>query len=497
MKDPNEIEREKAALIIQCCYRGWVVRRAHKDFFRKIHYRKFIIKEIISFEKQYMEKINSILVNVKQPLITDIDRYKKFLTVEKVNLIFSNLDEILGLHQDIFEVLTTSNTAISIGRIYLEMLPKFKIYLDYVKNYNLAFKIYAKLENYIDFSSFMEGLYLPSYLISPIQHTPRYVLLFADLTKNTNPQNEDYTRLQQLVDVARKTASEINQSITASPPDQSEEEESEEEIEEVEVPQAQVGKGKHSTVKHLSPNTSQNSGNSPFKRPASASSKRKPRNSIIMHKNAIDKVLSDSENHLSTPYTSQDFSHLPSYLRPTQASLAWSKNKVELPSIPKMRISTNSQDKIDNPYVYSHLPPSKAPPSELFIDRSTPKNKPEWKSATKTPTTDYTKITKKIIRPTSPLPKPNFYSPTLTSTKTNSSPTLLDFSSSLPTSSKPPIFNNNNNNNNSNSNNNNSNFKLSSSKKSLSSNSLLSSSSSDGNNSEPKSTSVSVTVSST
>eukprot|EP01133_Synstelium_polycarpum_P014562 gene14562-17211_t len=280
--------------------------------------------------------------------------------------------------------------------------------MPYVKNYNNAFKIYSSLVDEESFAELIEVFgYLPSYLISPIQQTPRYVLLFSDLLKNTNPQNQDYANLTTLIEMVRATATKINECITSST-------ENDDEI-------------------YESP-----------KRPASASSKRRPRNSLSMHKKAIDAVLSSP-----TPSGNdqQDYSHIPSYLRPTAASSGWSRSKVEAPSTPQWRFSSNASSEL--PYTPSsstgstmYIPPS----SPLFIDRSPMKNQPQWRPSSPAPKSFtypkeiYTRSTKTLAnRPVSPPPKPNFYSSS-TDTGSSSSNTSTPTALSHPNSPLIPVF---------------------------------------------------------
>ncbi|KAM9959100.1 hypothetical protein ACTFIR_000154 [Dictyostelium discoideum] len=437
----GELEREKSIVIIQKWVRGWLVRKQHLEFFKKIKIRKFVINEIIGFEKTYISKITYLLENLKIPLLQNTN-----ISHDKVNNIFSNIEEIRELHITIYNKLIETKPLI-ITELYLEMLPKFTIYYPYVKNYNNAYKIYSTLsEEDEEFAQLAESFgYLPSFLILPVQQTPRYLLLFSELAKNTNIQNSDYKNMQKLIETIRETAKEINDCITSNENDDDD----------------------NSTFSNSSSGSSNKSNNSnSIKRPASASSKRKPRNSIAMHKKAIDAVLSDGAGN------NNDYSHLPSYLRPTQASSAWSRSKVELSPSPKWRFSQTVQDR---QYVYDNpLPTGISPYSELFSENKlhTPKkqsttssqqNQP-WKPPSKSTTSiqdNCHKITKNTtFRPISPPPpKPNFY--TVNNSNNN---------------------NNNNNSNNNNNNNTNNNNSMNSSSSSISSIGSVNSGISNGSN---------------
>ncbi|EGC31953.1 hypothetical protein DICPUDRAFT_82194 [Dictyostelium purpureum] len=389
----GEIEIENSVIIIQKWVRGWLVRRQHIDFFKKIKIRKFVINEIIGTEKNYISKINHLLEHLKKPLLEN-SSYSK----EIIYGIFSNIDEIRDLHIDIYNRLIEAKPLV-ITEVYLEMISKFTIYFPYVKNYNNAYKIYTELSEDEEFLSLAEQFaYLPSYLISPVQHTPRYIMLFSELTKNTNPQNPDHPNLSKLIQLIRDMAKQINDCITSNDND---------EEDDIDI----------NSFSKSSTSQSSNSRGNIMKRPASASSKRKPRNSIAMHKKAIDAVLSDS----SGASANNDYSHLPSYLRPTLASSAWSRSKVEYSPSPKWRFSMSNSisDSFDpsiplEPYTDKN---SNSTPKKLTNNSS---SLPPWRPASKSVSSvadNCTKITKKTLftRPVSPPPKPNFHMP-ITST---------------------------------------------------------------------------------
>ncbi|GAM28564.1 hypothetical protein SAMD00019534_117400 [Acytostelium subglobosum LB1] len=353
MKDPYTGSQVVAAVTIQRVVRGWLVRRSHTEFFRKIKYRKYIIREIINFENTYIKKLSLLIEQLKKPLLKHY--YRKIITVDKVNQLFANIEDILQLHIKLVSMFDKPPPCL-IGSIYMEFIPQFTTYLPYVKNYNNAFKIYSSLVDNEDFSSLIESFgYLPSYLILPIQQTPRYVLLFSDLLKHTNLQNQDYDNLVRLIDTVKVTASSINECLTSN--------DNEEDT-------------------HDLP-----------RRPASASSNRKPRNSIAIHKKAFDAVLSGN-----IIMAEQDYANIPSYLRPTFASNGWSRTKTPPPARNQWR------------------PTSQASPYH-----------------------DVHKMTKSIPRPPSPLPKPNFCGGADTGSSSSSPRTMTSTSTTTTTTSTTSI----------------------------------------------------------
>jgi len=114
----------------------------------------------------------------------------------------------------------------TIGDLFVEFGPLFKLYGAYAMNHELAVEVIRSLiENEVDKGvyarHFTEGMSNPrtrnasveDYLIRPIQRVPRYKLLLEGLIKCTEPSHPDYDLLIEGLDTISDAASHINESI--------------------------------------------------------------------------------------------------------------------------------------------------------------------------------------------------------------------------------------------------------------------------------------------
>ena len=93
-----------------------------------------------------------------------------------------------------------------IGDILLGMVKVFKVYTNYVNNYNASIAEIGRLKKTSrEFKAFLNetmkkcgGHDLSSYLVLPIQRIPRYVLLFEELSKYTPEEHPDSAPLRQV-----------------------------------------------------------------------------------------------------------------------------------------------------------------------------------------------------------------------------------------------------------------------------------------------------------
>eukprot|EP01090_Pellita_catalonica_P010052 TRINITY_DN2138_c0_g1_i4.p1 TRINITY_DN2138_c0_g1~~TRINITY_DN2138_c0_g1_i4.p1 ORF type:complete len:583 (+),score=61.55 TRINITY_DN2138_c0_g1_i4:174-1922(+) len=120
--------------------------------------------------------------------------------------IFSNIDAILALNLILLTRLEERVDAWSnqqnIGDIFVHMAPHLKMYSKYCNNYDHAVALLDLYSNtYNLFADFLrtcrdfpeaKSLSLHSFLIMPVQRTPRYIMLLADLHANTWESHSDY-----------------------------------------------------------------------------------------------------------------------------------------------------------------------------------------------------------------------------------------------------------------------------------------------------------------
>jgi len=162
-----------------------------------------------------------------EPLLTT---KRGVLPQDKIKTIFSDVGIIHMINRDflrelnlLFEDMSDleNNMEAKLGDLFLRRAATFKLYSNYVNNYDLAeMTMHECLRKYKPFAQFLEevsdrlleeGLRqtdLASHLILPIQRLPRYSLLLADLIKHSDadPSSSGYAFIQNaLLEINRIT----------------------------------------------------------------------------------------------------------------------------------------------------------------------------------------------------------------------------------------------------------------------------------------------------
>lgn len=195
-----------------------------KEDARKRHIRRtYIVQEIFDTEKNYVEGLTHMVNAYMQPLIEKAQsRRDMIITPQQIKLIFSSVEIILnfastllGKLQDRMELW---NETTCIGDIFLEVMPFFVSYVDYVNNYPTALETLNGLHSNERFQAFLDrvekerpDLYLPSVIVSPVQRIPRYILLLSDLLKHTDPEHPDYAHLEKAAEKILEIGNHINE----------------------------------------------------------------------------------------------------------------------------------------------------------------------------------------------------------------------------------------------------------------------------------------------
>lgn len=155
-------------------------------------------------------------------------RSEGVITEGEINVIFSNIVEILNLNQillqDLEERMKTWNDKTTlIGDVLCKFVPYLKSYIVYARMNEKAQELLMTVETkpaYCEFvksweklSDVQQGGGLRAYLILPIQRIPRYELFIKDLVKSTDPSHPDYNNLSKAYDEVKEVNHKINESI--------------------------------------------------------------------------------------------------------------------------------------------------------------------------------------------------------------------------------------------------------------------------------------------
>ncbi|KAJ5079841.1 faciogenital dysplasia protein [Anaeramoeba ignava] len=213
----EDLKRE-SAIKIQAALRGFFQRKIT----RIIKKRKNISEEILNTEITYVDMLKKVRDLYLYPL-----RKLQVIPENKVKIIFSHLENILLVNENMLNKLVERfgskpwHFEQKIGDIFLELTPFFKIYTNYINNYNQSMGMLNELRSKNGkFSKFLEDVKnlpesqnfpLESLLITPIQRIPRYSLLLDSLFNNTPAQHPDYNNLRQASQKAQEIAEYINE----------------------------------------------------------------------------------------------------------------------------------------------------------------------------------------------------------------------------------------------------------------------------------------------
>lgn len=211
----------KKIVLIQTFMRG---KKAKKLFLlrkKKLRYRNCIIEELIQSEGKYKNSLFCIKNNVILKF-----REKKFMTKEVEYTVFSTLENICELSENLHTILNGIfeggfiKHRTKIAEVILKMMPYFKLYTPYFNNFDQSRvcleklrKSNGKLAIWLKENEHMpqlENLDLSSLLIKPIQRLPKYVLLFKDLKKNTEEAHPDYRNIVETLEKFEQINNELN-----------------------------------------------------------------------------------------------------------------------------------------------------------------------------------------------------------------------------------------------------------------------------------------------
>jgi len=194
--------------------------------------RLMIVKELRTTEENYVNALSKMKKEFMEPLLTT---KRGILPQDKIKTIFSDVGIIHMINRDflrelniLFEDLPDleANMEAKLGDLFLRRAATFKLYSNYVNNYDLAeMTMHECLRKYKPFAQFLEevsdrlleeGLRqtdLASHLILPIQRLPRYSLLLADLIKHSDADatSSGYAFIQNALLEINRITSVVNE----------------------------------------------------------------------------------------------------------------------------------------------------------------------------------------------------------------------------------------------------------------------------------------------
>ncbi|KAI9189171.1 hypothetical protein H9P43_000599 [Blastocladiella emersonii ATCC 22665] len=190
--------------------------------------RERAVQEILSTERSYVEMLRILVECFARPLRVLAKSSKRpLLSPPDANMLFGNVEEVLGLHETFLRGLEERMSAWHphqyLSDLFLSFSPFLNVYKPFVINYPSALKTLDRLSrDSADFAKYLQdalldprtnGLELRSYLILPVQRIPRYVMLLDLVAKHTSLLHPDYTGLLSAADTIREFADDLNHAV--------------------------------------------------------------------------------------------------------------------------------------------------------------------------------------------------------------------------------------------------------------------------------------------
>lgn len=129
-------------ILLQSKVRQWLVHKRIAPILKRKKQRDLVIKEIYYSEIIYHDNLELITKLYIPSLDGSISSQRRICTPQTIQSIFSNIELILNLSSELLsrmdEVDLVSDSHPHFGDIFLKLIPFFKLYTEYVNNFDYA-----------------------------------------------------------------------------------------------------------------------------------------------------------------------------------------------------------------------------------------------------------------------------------------------------------------------------------------------------------------------
>ena len=222
LKKVSEDESSANKIIrIQAVARGFLARKIKRKLNKMNKKRLMVMKEIVSTEETYLQSLKLLFVTFRNKMS---DPSCPFLGSEAKMIIPASVGPLLEIHttflEELKERLEKWHPYCVVAELFLNQVANLQIYLTYVSTYEHAVEALrrAKVRNR-ETGQWVKQIFnelgertseLNTYLITPIQRLPRYVLLLSSIKKYTPEDHPDVHELQEAIEAIEQTTSHIN-----------------------------------------------------------------------------------------------------------------------------------------------------------------------------------------------------------------------------------------------------------------------------------------------
>eukprot|EP00475_Leptophrys_vorax_P008255 TRINITY_DN1530_c0_g1_i5.p2 TRINITY_DN1530_c0_g1~~TRINITY_DN1530_c0_g1_i5.p2 ORF type:complete len:479 (+),score=123.00 TRINITY_DN1530_c0_g1_i5:317-1753(+) len=177
--------------------------------------RQKIIDEIVATELTYKSHLATVIAEFIAPLRQAAANKTIAITEVHIRAIFSNIEVIHSLHETLAKMLQEDPD--SVAAVFERFGAFLKIYTEYVNSYDKSNseletlkKTNKKFRNFLQSKSGKGFMDIRSYLITPIQRIPRYILLLKELLKQTPQDHEQRKSLERSFEKIQDIADFVN-----------------------------------------------------------------------------------------------------------------------------------------------------------------------------------------------------------------------------------------------------------------------------------------------
>lgn len=182
--------------------------------------RQEAIHELLQGEKELVEDLGLVVKVFLGPM-----KNLSLITENEMSTIFSNIEELIKVHEDIVEKLQGLQSPLgiydSITEVVVDWIPKLACYATYCSNQISAKEIFDSVSTrttVADFlercrsSSFSRKLDLWSFLDTPRRRLPKYLLLLKNIIKMTLLSHPDKQGLQKAIESLHVILADVDKS---------------------------------------------------------------------------------------------------------------------------------------------------------------------------------------------------------------------------------------------------------------------------------------------
>lgn len=199
-----------------------------KDLEKQLRLRVCVLTEILQTERDYVGTLEFLVSAFLQRMIQHAaSRVDKNVTEETVKTLFSNIEDILGVHKEFLSMIEQClqpepSAQHELGSCFLQFKHRFSIYDEFCSNHEKAQRLLLELNKMRTVRTFLLGCMLlagrknpdvplEGYLVAPIQRICKYPLLLKELMKRTPKRHSDYSAVLEALQAMKTVCSTINE----------------------------------------------------------------------------------------------------------------------------------------------------------------------------------------------------------------------------------------------------------------------------------------------